>query len=481
MTRTAANPVATTIATAAPIRDYLDLPGPRPWPVIGNLGQFDRRSFHRSMEEGVARWGPMFRIRYGQLRAMVISDPALMQVLLKDRPQNWQRGSRLSKLLSSLGPRGVFSAEGEDWRRQRKLVTRGLNPEVIRKFHPQLAELCQRLVRRWSEAATAANTPDLMRDIKALTLDVTVALAMGEDVNTLEHADNPLPMDIHRLFERIGARLRTPVPYWNWFKLPVDRAADAAAARVQTAANGFVARTRERLNAQPALRERPSNLMEAFVAARDEADSGVTDTDVIGNAMTMVFAGEDTTSSTLCWAVLLLAQHPKVAEKLAAEVDAVLGERRVPPDTACLEQLPYTEAVVHEVLRLKPAAPMMALESTQERIVGGVRVPAGVLVMMPMREPALRPETFEAPTEFRPERWLGQLDVASDSQRRMTPFGAGPRMCPGRYLALVEAKTVLASIVRNFTLKPSDDTRPVIELYTFTMNPSHLPVRLAPR
>ena len=486
MTRTATNPVATnpvaTTATAdAPIRDYRDLPGPRGWPLLGNLGQFDKASFHRSLEEGVARWGTMYRFRLGRFKVMVVSEPALMQSLLKDRPQNWQRGARLSRLLSSMGPRGVFSAEGEDWRRQRKLVTRGLNPEVIRKFHPKLAEICQRLVTLWTQAAGSAAAPDLMRDIKSVTLDVTVALAMGEDVNTLEQPDNPLPMDIHSLFERVGARLRAPLPYWHWFKLPVDRAADAAVARVQTAVGGFVDRARARMAAQPALRGRPSNLMEAFVAARDEADSGVTDADVIGNAMTMVFAGEDTTASTLCWAVFLLAQHPQVADKLAAEVDAVLGERRVPPDTACLEQLPYTEAVVHEVLRLKPAAPMMALESAQERIVGGVRVPAGVLVMMPMREPALRPETFEAPTEFRPERWLGQLDVASDSQRRMTPFGAGPRMCPGRYLALVEAKTVLASIVRNFTLKPSDDTTPVIELYTFTMNPSHLPVRVTPR
>ncbi len=372
---------------AAAVRDYLDLPGPRGWPVLGNIGQFDRRSFHLSVEAGVAQWGPMFRFRYGRMRVMVVSDPALTHALLKDRPQNWLRGTRLSKLLSSLGPRGVFSAEGDDWRRQRKLVTRGLNPEVIRKFHPQLAELCLRLVRRWSQAdAATAPAPDLMRDIKALTLDVTVALAMGEDVNTLEHADNPLPMDIHRLFERIGARLRSPVPYWRWFKLAPDRQADAAVARVQTAVGGFVDRARARLQAQPALRERPGNLMEAFVAARDEADSGVSDTDVIGNAMTMVFAGEDTTSSTLCWAVYLLAQHPAVAATLAAEVDALLGEQRVPPDTACLEHLPYTEAVVHEVLRLKPAAPMMALESTQERIVGGVRVPAGVLVMMPMRE-----------------------------------------------------------------------------------------------
>ena len=475
------NPPTTAPTPTLPVRHYRDLPGPRGWPLLGNLGQIDKRAFHRSIEDGVAQWGPVYRMRLGNLRVMVISDLAQMLVLLKDRPQNWQRGLRLSELLSALGPRGVFSAEGEDWRRQRKLVTRGLNPEVIRKFHPTLAGLCERLVARWTHALKHGNAPDLMRDIKALTLDVTVALAMGEDVNTLDHPDNPLPMDIHALFERVGARLRIPLPYWKWFKLPVDRAADASAARVLAAVSGIVERTRQRIQAQPALRERPSNLMEAFITARDEPDSGVTDVDVIGNALTMVFAGEDTTSSTLCWAVHLLSHHPEVTRKLTDEVDTVLGDARVPAEATCLERLVYTEAVVHEVLRLKPAAPMLVVEAAQDRMVGDVLLPAGVLVMMPTRVAPMRADAFEAPTEFRPERWLGQLDVASDAQRRMLPFGAGPRLCPGRYLALVEAKTVLAAIVRNFNLTPVADAESVKEFYTFTMNPSHLPVTLARR
>lgn len=467
--------------TGGALRDYADLPGPRPLPWIGNLLQLDRESFHRSIEDGVSRYGPTWRLRLGRQKVMVITDRAAMMALLRDRPLNWQRGSRLTTVLNALGPRGVFSAEGEQWRRQRRLVTRGLNPEVIGRFHPQLAQMCARLVERWRRQLAGGEAPDLFRDLKALTLDVTVALAMGEHVDTLDHPGNPLPMDIHRVFLRIGDRLRSPLPNWKLLRRAKDREADAAWTRVLEAVDGFVARARRDLQADAALRERPANLMQAFVAARDEPDSGIGDREVIGNALTMVFAGEDTTSSTLSWAVHLVAGHPDVARRVGEEVDAVLGPARVPADPATLERLEYTEAVVHETLRLKPAAPMLGAQSSQERVVCGVRVPAGVLVMMPIRIVALRPEVFADPHAFRPERWLGRLDVASDVQRQMLPFGAGPRLCPGRYFALVEAKTALAAIVRNFRVSRLADAAPVRERFSFTMTPSHVPVRLEPR
>lgn len=470
------------VAQTVPVlREYAELPGPRALPFFGNSLQVDRAAFHRWVEDGVARYGPVWRLRIGRMKVMIITDRAAMMAILRDRPLNWQRGSRLSGLLNSLGPRGVFSAEGEDWKRQRRLVTRGLNPELIRKFHPTLAMLCGRLVDRWRRQLAAGEIPDLLRDLRALTLDVTVALAMGEDVDTLDNPGNPLPVDIHRLFVQVGHRLRAPLPTWKIVRRAADREAEAALARVLEAVSGFVERARRDLNADPALRERPGNLMQAFVAARDEPDSGVGDGEVIGNALTMVFAGEDTTSSTLSWAVHLLAEHPHAAQRIAEEVDTVLGAARVPADPAMLDSLEYTEAVVHETLRLKPAAPMLAAQAREERVVCGVRVPSGVLVMMPARIVAMRPEVFGAPQRFQPERWLGQQDVASDAQRQMLPFGAGPRLCPGRYLALVEAKTTLAAIVRNFRLAPLAGAAPVREHYTFTMNPSHVPVRLEPR
>jgi cytochrome P450 len=463
-------------------RAWRDLPGPRPLPWIGNLHQVDKSAFHRSLEEGAAEWGPLYRFHFGRTPAVVISDASLMLPLLRDRPDALRRSSRLSKLLDGAnGAGGVFTAEGEAWRAQRKLVTRALTPEVIRKFHPTLHALVQRLATRWRGLAEAGAPIDIARDLKALTLDVTVALAMGEDINTLEHDDNPLQRDIHLLFHRVGKRLRSAVDYWKVFKLRADREADAATARVRAAMLALIAKARAQLQADPELRQRPANLLQSMLVARDAPDSGVTDEAVIGNALTMVFAGEDTTSSTLAWLVLLLARDAAVAGRLAAECDEVLGEQRVLADAAALERLHYTEAVVHETLRLKPAAPLMAVETPVEREVGGVLMPAGTRMFMLTRLVAQDAARFPDPRRFDPGRWTGRTDVTSEPNRQMLPFGGGPRFCPGRYLALVEAKMITSMLARNFRLEALPGIDEVREVFTFTMNPSAVPVRLHPR
>lgn len=463
-------------------RAWRDLPGPRALPWVGNLHQVDKTAFHRSLEEGAATWGPVYRFAFGRTPALVIADPALMLPLMRDRPGALRRSSRLSRLLDGAnGSSGVFTAEGESWRAQRKLVTRALTPEVIRKFHPTLAALVRRLADRWRAAAGAGAPVDIARDLKALTLDVTVALAMGEDINTLEHQDNPLQRDIHLLFQRVGARLRSLVDYWELFKLPVDREADAATARVRATMLQLIDKARAQLAADPSLRQRPANLLQSMLVARDAPDSGVDDEAVIGNALTMVFAGEDTTSSTLAWLVLLLARDAGVAKRLAAECDEVLGASPVLVDAADLDRLPYCEAVVLETLRMKPAAPVQAVETPVEREVGGVLVPAGTRIFMLTRLAALDAARFANPQRFDPDRWAGRTDATSEPNRQMMPFGGGPRFCPGRYLALVEAKMVTSMLAHNFKLEPLPGIDAVREVFTFTMNPDSVPVRLHPR
>jgi cytochrome P450 len=460
-------------------RRWQDLPGPRPLPWIGNLHQIDKRAFHCSLEEGVARWGPMYRFQFGRTPVLVIADPTLMLPLLRDRPGALRRGSRLSRLLDGAsGVGGVFTAEGDAWRAQRRLVTRALTPEVIRKFHPMLHSLVLRLATRWRVAAVSGAPIDIARDLKALTLDVTVALAMGEDLNTLESADNPLQRDIHLLFQRVGDRLRSPIDYWDWFKLRVDREADEAAARVVSAMQALIVKARAQLDSHSELRERPANLLQSMLVARDAPDSGVGDEAVIGNALTMVFAGEDTTSSTLAWLMLLVAQHQDVAQRLAAESDEVLGTQAALADAAALDRLPYAEAVVHETLRLKPAAPVQVVETPVEREVGGVRVPAGTRMFMLTRLVAQDAARFASPQRFDPGRWVGHTDSSSEPNRQMLPFGGGPRFCPGRYLALVEAKMIASMVARNFTLETLPGIEDVREVLTFTMNPSAVPLRI---
>jgi cytochrome P450 len=310
-----------------------------------------------------------------------------------------------------------------------------------------------------------------------------VALAMGVDINTLEHEDNPLQRDIDFMFKTTARRVIALVPYWRRLKLPADRAADAAFARIFEAIGGFIAQARARLDADPALRARPSNLLEALVVARDDAGSEFTDHDVIGNAITMVFAGEDTTSNSVAWLLDLLARDAGAQALLARECDAVLGAQAVLTDGQALDRFPYLDAANREAMRLKPVAPFLSLDTLQPMVIDGVQLPAHTAVLTLLRSSARRQaDLTDADADaFKPARWLDVAADVNDTGRTQFPFGGGARLCPGRYLALAEIKIVMSMIAKNFTVAPLPGSAPAEERFTFTMTPATLPLALTLR
>jgi cytochrome P450 len=472
-----------TTMSAAAVRRIADLPGPKPAPIFGNMLQIESLRFHQFLEKWAREFGPMYKLKMGPKFIVVISDHTLIANLLRDRPEALRRTTRTSRMLTELGTTGVFTDEGDEWRKQRKLVMRGLTPEVIRRFFPTMVKMTERLRLRWQHAVTSGKPVDVLRDLKAYALDITIGLAMGQDINALEHDDNLLQRDIEDIFYRIARRLTSPIAYWRYLKLPVDRAADASAERIAQAVRGFIAQTRKELEAHPERRSKPSNMLEALLVARDEPDSGFTDEHVIGNAVTMVFAGEDTTSNTIAWLLYFLSRDQKNAKVVAEESDAVLDGHPVLQDFAGLEQFRYLDAATNEAMRIKPVAPIMGLETNKEMLVGDILMPPGTAMLACLRHSGQLAGEFTDPDTFQPERWLGEDPVlANDSPtRKLFPFGGGPRFCPGRFLAMAEVRMVTSMIARNFTLSYDENALPVEELFTFTMTPSALPIKLSLR
>ena len=177
---------------ATAVRSFEDLPAPKGLPLVGNVFQIDSMQFHVTLENWARALGPMYRFKGGPRKLMVVSDPSIIATLLRDRPDAMRRTFRSARAFEELGTTGVFNAEGDDWRRQRKLVMKALTPEVIRNFFPTLVALTERLLRRWEKAVAAGQSFDVLRDLKAWTLDVTIWLAMGQDIDTLEHATTSL-------------------------------------------------------------------------------------------------------------------------------------------------------------------------------------------------------------------------------------------------------------------------------------------------
>ena len=471
-------PTANATASAT-VRRIADLPGPRGWPIVGNLLQIDRAQLHRQAEAWAREFGEVYRFRVASREFIVISNPEAIATILRDRPDGFLRTKHLHEIAQSMGFDGLFSANGEHWKRQRPMVLAGLDPTHIKAFFPTLVKVTERLAGRWRRAAASGAAFDLQADLMRYTVDVTAGLTFGTDINTIESDEEVIQSHLDKVLPALFKRLYSPVSYWKVVKLPSDRALDRHLAALHEAVDGFIAAARRRLAQQPALREHPTNLIEAMVAARDREGSGVTDSDVSGNMLTMLLAGEDTTANTLAWMTWLLHTHPEAGRRAAAEVREVLGDGRVPLRPEDLSRLDFVEACAHETMRLKPVAPMNVSQVARDTVVAGVELPAGTLVLCLMRPPAIDERHFPDAEAFHPERWLSGAS-ASSAKRVAMPFGAGPRICPGRYLALAEMKMVMAMLLASFEIDSVTtlDGGPVREHLAFTMSPVGLTMRL---
>ena len=147
------------------------------------------------------------------------------------------------------------------------------------------------------------------------------------------------------------------------------------------------------------------------------------------------------------------------------------------------EGLPYVEAVAHETMRVLPVAPVLAMDATADTVIGDLKIAKGTQLYLLTGHMASQAQHFSEPEAFRPERWMMTPHQTREGHNThaFLPFGAGPRFCPGRHLAMLEIKMVLAMLCRNFEVERFPGASPPKEVFSFTMMPSHLYVRLRPR
>jgi cytochrome P450 len=467
-----------------PLRRLADLPGPKGWPVLGNLPQIKAEHFHRQLGAWAQQYGRMYRLRLANRQILVAADHEAVAAVLRDRPEGFRRTDRLEAIGLEMGLKaGLFGVNGDVWKRQRRMVMAAFDPGHVKAFYPSLLKCGERLAGRWTRAAEAGTAVDLQADLMRFTVDAIAGLAFGTDVNTLESDDDIIQRHLDKIFPKLFTRIISAVPYWRFFKLPSDRELERALVTVNQAIEGFITTARQQLAADPALRSAPQNLLQAMIAAADAPDSGIDDGQVAGNVLTMLLAGEDTTANTLAWCIWLLHQHPQALQRATAEARGVSAAGR-PVTLEQLSQLDYIEACMHETMRLKPVAPQLPLQALKDAVIGGVAVPAGTVVICLLRHDSIDDGFIPDGQSFRPERWLGEDGLSAGSAKRISmPFGAGPRICPGRYLALQELKMVLLTLLTHFDIDfvATEDGGEPAERLMFAMAPVGLRMRLTRR
>jgi cytochrome P450 len=304
-------------------------------------------------------------------------------------------------------------------------------------------------------------------------------------MNTLETEGDIIQEHLEKIFPAINRRVNAPFPWWRYFKLPSDRSLDKSLAAIRASIDRFIAEARARLQKNPDLAAHPTNLLEAMLVARDEDNTTFSDDEIHGNALTMLLGGEDTTANTLAWMTHFMTEVPEIQNAMHKEVANVVGETGMIRALEDTERLPYIEAVTHETMRLKPVAPVLFLEPIEDVEVGGVSLPKQTAMMTLMLHGAIQDENFGNASTFRPQRWLESANApAADcphNTRAFVPFGGGPRVCPGRHLALIEIKTAMSMICSAFEIQKPDGAADPLELFSFSMMPQNLRLNLRKR
>lgn len=393
-------------------------------------------------------------------RLVVVNDPAAIRHVFVDNVANYRKDALQLRILRPGLGNGLLTADGEDWRAQRRALAPLFTPRATAGFLAAMSGAAQWLLERW-EPLREGRRIDIAPEMSRVTLDVLERTifpqGLGRDPQEFARAATQYFDSIGRFhpFDIVGA------PAW----LPrIGRKTSAGAMSFFGGAVEEIVAARRRWlqdNPQPADAGGSADLLTLLLDARDpQTGLGLGEDEIRANILTFIGAGHETTANALTWSLYLLSQDPDWRAEVEREIDTVLGDG--PIGAAELETLVMTRATIDEALRLYPPAPALSREAIGADEFAGCKIRAGSTIIVSPWVLHRHRRLWEAPAVFDPRRFLPGRRETIDRFAYM-PFGAGPRICIGMGFAVQEAMVLLASILRRyrFDLAPGHAVTPV--------------------
>jgi len=436
-------------------------PGPEGRFLIGNLPMLAGEGL-ATIEKWWRDYGDIFFHRAVGLRICYLTRPDYIEDVLVTRNNSFVKGVGLRVSPRFFG-QGLLTSEGELWRRQRRLMQPAFHRRQIGRYARVFVECTQKMLSTWQPG----DVRELHSEMDHLTLSTIARVLFNLDLTG--YIDR-LEATARALQARVA--LGPAVVYaTRYLPTPANLRYLWAVGRLEAVIYRIIRDRRESGRCG-------DDLLSMLLQVRDEDGRAMSDRQVRDELMTLIGAGNDTTTLTLSYAWYLLAQHPEVEARLTAELDEVLGDR--PAEVEDLPRLVYTGKVIKEALRLYPPVWAFVRETTEPFEIGGYRVPARTnFVLVPWivhRDPRF----FEQPLEFRPERWTEEFERELP-RFAYFPFGGGQRTCIGASFAKMQTTLMLATMAQRFRLTLAPGFKVKLRP-TITLQPENgIPVVIAER
>jgi cytochrome P450 len=380
------------------------------------------------------KYGDVSGMRIGRFRSLFINHPDLIEDVLVNNARKYHKG-RILQANKFLFGEGLLTSEGDFWLRQRRLSQPAFHRARVGTYAATMGEYAEQMAATWRNGEER----DIHEEMMQLALRIVGKTLFDADV-TRDAKEVGETMDILlRIAANFGRTILVPL----WVPSPRNIRAKLGIRRLEKVIYRIIAQRR-------ASGHDAGDLLSILLQAQDEDGTRMNDRQLRDETITLFLAGHETTANTLSWTWMLLAQNPAVEKKFHEELDGVLGGRV--PALDDLQKLTYLNHVLTESLRLYPTAWGMARLAAEEHEIAGYPVRVGYGVAFAQWVVHRDARWFDAPLEFRPERWENGL---AKQLRRFAyfPFGGGPRQCIGNAFALMEASVVLATIGQQYRFK----------------------------
>ncbi|CAH1099040.1 unnamed protein product [Psylliodes chrysocephalus] len=456
------------------------IPGPPPIPFFGVKLPMNSFAIHTFFGNLIAKYGKTVKFYLGTKLVVATCDADLIQAILQN-PKHIRKSSMYDLYRLFLRD-GLVVSYGEKWKARRTLTNPTFHVSILKEFYTVFKEASDVLVGKLQEEADKGNVINAMDFASKLSLDTILETSFGEKLNIQQGSNHYYIKATNYLAKLLFIK---NFSLWKRFDLPFKLFAkeykeqEEALEHLDSMAIEIIKKKRKKnVNSDDGserIRNKRSILIDALIEHPELSDD-----DIHEEVNNFLFAGHETTSTTISFLLLELAAHPDIQEKLYQEILYHTQGDKKNLSVETLQKITYLDQVVKESLRLRTTASVIERKITEDVKFGDTVYPSGTIFSILLYWLHNHPSYYTDPEKFDPDRFIPE-NQAKRHPFAFVPFSAGPRNCIGQKYATLQVKTVIARIIYEFKLLPVEGFKLVLGIAGVTLSKHGFPIRIQKR